>query len=205
MAGARARSVRRGCGLLGRAGAADRRTGTVRPSRMPATVAWTPLSWISTHVATAGTASNSGWVHPGAAAPPDGDRQARGDKRDDGHVGREEHRDDGDRDEVVHDGEGEQERAQRRRQVRSDDREHRQSEGDVGRRGDRPAAQCVRVCAERKDADGIQESGEGHPATAAAIGTMALVRSERSPATNSRLSSIPATRKNSASRPSAAQ
>jgi hypothetical protein len=48
-------------------------------------------------------------------------------------------------------------------------------------------------------------AGRTTPQAAAAMGSAALLRSERSPATNSRLSSIPATRKNTASRPSAAQ
>src|SRR6478609_7387812 len=47
-------------------------------------------------------------------------------------------------------------------------------------------------------------AGTATPHTAAAIGSAALLRSDRSPATNSRLSSIPATRKNTASSPSAA-
>ena len=57
-------------------------------------------------------------------------------------VGGVEDRDDGDREQVVDDGEGEQEGAQRRGQVRADHREHGQREGDVGGGRYRPAAQA---------------------------------------------------------------
>ena len=50
----------------------------------------------------------------------------------------EEHRDDRDRAEVVDHGEGQQERPQRRRQVRAHDGQHGEREGDVGRHRDGP-------------------------------------------------------------------
>ena len=56
----------------------------------------------------------------------------------------EEHRDDHDRDEVVDDGERQQERPQRGRQVGADDGQHRQRERDVGGGRDRPALGAVR-------------------------------------------------------------
>ena len=54
-----------------------------------------------------------------------------------------EDRDDDDRDEVIHDREGEQEGAQRRRQVGADHSEHGQGEGDIRCGGDGPSAQVV--------------------------------------------------------------
>ena len=51
-----------------------------------------------------------------------------------------EERDDRDPQQVVDHGQREQERAQRTGQVRADDGQHRQREGDVGGRGDGPAA-----------------------------------------------------------------
>jgi hypothetical protein len=115
-------------------------------------------------VATAGTASSSGYVHPRRSSHPhdrEGDQGTR--EHQWLHVGREEQRDDGDRDEVVDDGQGEQERPQGWRQMGPDDGQHCEGEGDVGRRRDRPAAHRGAVAAEREDGDGIQDRGEGHP------------------------------------------
>ena len=112
--------------------------------------------------------------------------------------------DDHDHEQVVDDGERQQERPQRGRQVRPDDRQHRQGERDVGRRRDRPALGPP----VRRDA--VDERGRSlpvrRPRTAAATtGTAASAGRRSEPTTNSRLSSSPATKKNSVSAPSAAQ
>ena len=76
-------------------------------------------------------------------------------------LARVEDRDDGDGEEVVHDGEGEQEDAQRAGKVGTDDRQHGDGEGDVGGGGDRPAAQGLGAC----EVDGrVDERGNGHAA-----------------------------------------
>ena len=73
-----------------------------------------------------------------------------------------EDRDHHDRQQVVDDGEGEQERAQRGRQVGADDGQDGEGERDVGRRGDRPAAQRAGVPAEVEQDE--QERGHRHAA-----------------------------------------
>ena len=98
-------------------------------------------------------------------APLNGDAEER-----DRHDGRDEprqreavaveDRDDRDGDEVVDDREGEQERTQRRRQVRADDGEHRQRERDVGGRRDRPPLRAVATGID----GGVDESGDGDAA-----------------------------------------
>ena len=79
-------------------------------------------------------------------------------------VGGVEDRDDRDRDEVVDDRKGQQERAQRRGQVRPDDGEHGQREGDVRRRGDRPPAQGRAVAAQCQDDADEDERRHDDPA-----------------------------------------
>ena len=82
------------------------------------------------------------------------------------HCLRVEHGDDRDGDEVIDDGEGEQEGPQRARQVRADDGEHRQSEGDVGGRGDGPTPQhptdvgAAVASGEREHGDDEQHGGQ---------------------------------------------
>ena len=113
-----------------------------------------------------------------------------------------EERDDRDREQVVHDRQGQQERPQRRRQMRADHRQHREREGDVGRGRDRPAPQGA--AASPALTSTYSSAGTTIPPTAATTGSAARRGSRRSPATNSRLSSSPATKKKIASRPSAA-
>ncbi len=70
--------------------------------------------------------------------------------------------DDDDGQQVVDDRQGEQERAQRRRQVRADDREHGEGEGDVRGGGDRPAAQGVGAAGEVDQR--VEQRRHGHAA-----------------------------------------
>ena len=74
--------------------------------------------------------------------PRDEDRQ-RAEQGYDGERGGVEDGDDDDDHQVVDHGEGQQERAQRLGQVGADDREHRQREGDVRGRRDRPTARLA--------------------------------------------------------------
>ena len=80
-----------------------------------------------------------------------------------------EQRDHGDRQQVVDHGQGQQEGAQRGRQVGGDDGENGQREGDVGGGGDGPA---LRAGARRAMAK-YTSAGTIMPPTAAAIGTTA--------------------------------
>ena len=119
-----------------------RTTGTAKPSRTPATVACTPEACTSVHVAAAsGSSSHHERTRRCTSTVNTASGDQRTQQRHQGQVGGEEHRDDRDREQVVDDGQGEQERAQRGRQAAADHREHRQGERDVGRGRDRPPRQ----------------------------------------------------------------
>ena len=75
----------------------------------------------------------------------------------------EEHGDHGDGEQVVDDGQGEQEGAQRRRQMGGQHREHRQRERDVGGDRHRPAVEIVGVSGGQVDRD-VHGGGHDHPA-----------------------------------------
>ena len=89
------------------------------------------------------------------------------------HVGGVEERDDGDGDQVVHDRERQQEDPQGAGQVRADDGQDRDGEGDVRGGRDRPAAQGFRAGAQ-VHAVTKTRAGTATPPTAAAIGTTAV-------------------------------
>jgi hypothetical protein len=118
-----------------------RGTGTANSSSTPATVAWTPEACKRVQVPPArGSSSHqartrrcTSTVNTRAAPTPPAAGQ--------GQVGGEDHRDDGDRQQVVHHRHGQQECAQRGRQVAADYRQYRQGERDVGRGRDRPPGQ----------------------------------------------------------------
>ncbi len=93
--------------------------------------------------------------------PEDGEAQHGEAERDEVELRGEEDRDDQDREEVVDDGEGEQERAQRGRQRRADDREDGEREGDVGGGRHRPAAE--RAVADLVDGE-VDQCRRGHAA-----------------------------------------
>src|SRR3954453_11394374 len=98
---------------------------------------------------------------PGADTPlnrhrEQGQRDDREQQGSDGEVAGVEESDNGDGEQVVDDGQGEQEGAQRGGKVRADDGEHGQGEGDVGGRGDGPPA---RVAGATEVYGGVEERG----------------------------------------------
>ena len=72
-----------------------------------------------------------------------------------------EDRDHQDRAQIIDDGQGEQERAQRDRELGAYDREHGQRESDVGRHRDTPAGEGVGI-AEGRDSDDVENGGNRH-------------------------------------------
>ena len=140
-----------------------RRTGTVNASSTPATVACTPEACTSVHATAASGQEDVRRAAPGAGPGPR--RRAIGSTASARYVEVEvlgvEHRDHRDREQVVDHRQGEQERAQRDRQVGAEHGEDRQGEGDVGGRGDRPAAQRPAAAGRERDVD---QRGHDHAA-----------------------------------------
>ena len=126
-----------------------------KPSRTPATVAWMPEACTSAQVASAeGQQDQPGGQGVDAEEPPvllrqegvEAQREQRQQQRRRLEVAGVEDGDDADGQQVIHHGEGEQEDPQGAGQVRADDGQDRDGEGDVGGGGDRPAAQRLRGC-----------------------------------------------------------